>query len=119
MVLAVLTGWLDRRERQAIAYLMEENRVLRRQLGQRRLKFTDTDRRRLAVRGHRLGRQVLRQISTIVTPGTENVRYANCERALVLLIVHSLLIRVAPALNWFNESHALEVGLQGTSEKTL
>jgi putative transposase len=70
MVLAVFTGWLDRQERQAIAYLMEENRVLRRQLGQRRLKFTDTDRRRLAVRGHRLGRQVLRQISTIVTPDT-------------------------------------------------
>jgi putative transposase len=63
-VLAVFTGWLDRQERQAIAYLMEENRVLRRQLGQRRLTFTDTDRRRLAVRGHRLGRQVLCQIST-------------------------------------------------------
>jgi hypothetical protein len=29
LVLAVLTGWLDRRERQALAYLMEENRVLR------------------------------------------------------------------------------------------
>jgi putative transposase len=70
MVLAVFTGWLDRQERQAIAYLMEENRVLRRQLGQRRLKFTDTDRRRLAVRGNRLGRHVLRQISTIVTPDT-------------------------------------------------
>jgi hypothetical protein len=27
MVLAVFTGWLDRQERQAIAYLMEENRV--------------------------------------------------------------------------------------------
>jgi putative transposase len=69
-VLAVFTGWLGRQERQAIAYLMEEDRVLRRPLGQRRLKFTDTDRRRLAVRGHRLGRQVLRQISTIVTPDT-------------------------------------------------
>jgi hypothetical protein len=33
MVLSVLTGWLDRRERQAIAYLIEENRLLRRQLG--------------------------------------------------------------------------------------
>ena len=70
MVLAVLTGWLDRKERQALAYLMEENRVLRRQLGQQRLQFTDADRRRLAVRGHRLGRQVLRQIATIVTPDT-------------------------------------------------
>ena len=70
MVLAVLTGWLDRQERQAIAYLMEENRVLRRQLGQQRIQFTDADRRRLAVRGYRLGRQVLLQIATIVTPDT-------------------------------------------------
>ena len=70
MVLAVLTDWLDRQERQAIAYLMEENRVLRRQLGQQRIQFTDADRRRLAVRGYRLGRQVLLQIATIVTPDT-------------------------------------------------
>jgi putative transposase len=56
MLLGVLTGWLDRQERQALAYLIEENRILRRQLGQRHINFTDTDRRRLAVRGHRLGR---------------------------------------------------------------
>jgi len=49
---------------------MEENRVLRRQLGQQRIQFTDADRRRLAVRGYRLGRQVLLQIATIVTPDT-------------------------------------------------
>ena len=47
---------------QALEYLMEENRGLRRQLGKQRLQFSDTDRRRLAVRGHWLGRQVLRQI---------------------------------------------------------
>ena len=70
MVLAVLTGWLDRQERQAIAYLMEENRVLRRQLGEQRIRFTDADRRRLALRGYRLGRHVLLQIATIVTPDT-------------------------------------------------
>jgi hypothetical protein len=68
IVLAVLTGWLDRRERQAIAYLIEENRILRRPLGQQRLQFTNADRRRLAVRGHRLEGQVLRQIAIIVTP---------------------------------------------------
>ena len=33
MVLGVLTGWFERRERRAIAYLIEENRLLRRQLG--------------------------------------------------------------------------------------
>jgi len=41
MVLAALTGWSDRQERQSVAYLMEENRVLRRQLGRRRLQFDD------------------------------------------------------------------------------
>ena len=30
IVLTTLTGWLDRRERQAIAYLIEENRLMRR-----------------------------------------------------------------------------------------
>jgi hypothetical protein len=34
---AVLIGWLDCQERDAIAYLMEENRILRAQLRGRRL----------------------------------------------------------------------------------
>ena len=70
MLLLVLTSWLERREREAIAYLIEEHRLLRRQLGGRRLRFTDDERRRLAVRAHRLGRQALRDIATIVTPDT-------------------------------------------------
>jgi len=52
IVLGVLTGWLDRQEREAIAYLIEENRLLRRQLGGRRLGLTDEDRRRLAARAY-------------------------------------------------------------------
>ena len=70
MVLGVLTGWLDRREREAIAYLIEENRLLRRQLGTRRLRLTDDDRRRLAARAFRVGRAALREIATIATPDT-------------------------------------------------
>ena len=42
MVLSVFAGWLDRRERDAIAYLIEENRLLRRQLGSRRLRSRTT-----------------------------------------------------------------------------
>ena len=67
-VLSVLIGWLDCREREA-AYLIEENRLLRRQLGRRRLRLTDDDRRRLAARAHRLGRGFA-QIATIATPDT-------------------------------------------------
>jgi putative transposase len=66
----VLTGWLERREREALAYLIEENRLLRRQLGGRRLRLTEDDRRRLAARAYRLGRRRLREIATIVTPDT-------------------------------------------------
>src|SRR5215467_5852344 len=70
MVLGVLTGWLERREREAIAYLIEENRLLRRQLGTRRPRLTDDDRRRLAARAYRVGRAALREMATIATPDT-------------------------------------------------
>jgi hypothetical protein len=55
-----------------IAYLVEENRVLKEQLqsGGRRLRFTDNQRRRLAVKGRPLGLKASRQIATIVTPET-------------------------------------------------
>ena len=53
-----------------LAYLIEENRVLRRQLGGRRLRLTDDDRRKLAARAYRLGRRALREVATIVTPDT-------------------------------------------------
>jgi len=53
-----------------IGYLVAENRLLRRQLRGRRLCLTDDDRRRLAARAYRLGRQTLRKVATIVTPDT-------------------------------------------------
>ena len=70
LVLGVLTGRLDCREREAIAYLIEENRLLRRQLCGLRLRLTDNHRRRLAARAYRVGRATLQQIATIVTPDT-------------------------------------------------
>ena len=70
LLLLIITGWLDRQEREALAYLIEENRLLRRQLGARRVRLTDDDRRRLARRAYRVGRRALRGIATIVTPDT-------------------------------------------------
>lgn len=70
MLLLTVTTWLGRREREALAYLIEENRVLRRQVGGRRLRLTDQDKRKLAARAYRLGRQSLREVATIVTPDT-------------------------------------------------
>jgi hypothetical protein len=68
MLLIVLTGWLERREPEATTYLIEENRLLRRQLGNRRLRLTDDDRRRLAMRAYRVGRHGLRDLATIGDP---------------------------------------------------
>ena len=48
LMLTVLTGWLHCQERDVLQYLLEENRLLRRQLRGRRLQLTDSDRRRLA-----------------------------------------------------------------------
>src|SRR5439155_19015548 len=70
LLLVTLAGWVNRHQQQVIEYLVEENRVLREQLKGRRVRLTDDQRRRLAARGHRLGRRVLRQVARIVTPDT-------------------------------------------------
>jgi putative transposase len=70
LLLTLLTGWVDREQRNVLRYLLEENRVLRRQLRGRRLQLTGDDRRRPAVRAYRLGRGRLREIATVVTPDT-------------------------------------------------
>lgn len=56
-LLLVLVGWANRRQLEVLDYLKEENRVLREQLGGRRLRFTDDQRRRLARKGKVSGRR--------------------------------------------------------------
>ena len=63
-------GWVNRHQDDLIAYLREENRVLREHLGPRPIRLTDAQRRRLAVRGQKLGRRVVMQVAGIVTPDT-------------------------------------------------
>jgi len=65
-----VAGWLNQRQWQVIEYLVEENRILREHIGKRRFRFTDNQRRRLAAKAKRLGRKVLAQVATIVTPET-------------------------------------------------
>jgi putative transposase len=69
-VVIAVAGWMNQRQRDVIDYLREENCVLREQLGKRRLRFTDDHRRRLAVRGKKLGPKLLTEIVTLVTPAT-------------------------------------------------
>jgi hypothetical protein len=51
MLFAALFGWLEREQREVIAFLHEENRALKTQLTGRRLRLNDVQRRRLAVIG--------------------------------------------------------------------
>ena len=69
LVVAV-AGWINQQQRDVIDSLQEENRVLREQLGPGRLRFTDAQRRRLAAKAKSLGRRVLRDLHTLVTPET-------------------------------------------------
>jgi len=61
-VLIAVAGWMNQREYQIIDYLREENRVLREQLGQRRLRFNNDQRRRLAVKAKGLTRRLLEEL---------------------------------------------------------
>jgi transposase InsO family protein len=70
VLIAMVAGWVQRHQQQVIAYLSEENRVLKAQLGHRRLRFTDTERRRLAALAHPLGHKRLQEIATLATPAT-------------------------------------------------
>ena len=69
-VVVSLAGWMNHHQQQVVDYLMEENRVLREQIGNRRLRFTDDQRRRLAARAKKIGRKLLNEVATIVTPET-------------------------------------------------
>ena len=69
-LLLVLAGWVNRQQQDVIDYLREENRVLRAGLRGKRLKLSDDDRRRLAVKAQALGREVLAQIASVATPAT-------------------------------------------------
>jgi hypothetical protein len=66
----MFAGWVNRHQLDVIEYLQEENRVLKERLGGRRLRFTDIERRRLARKAKALGRKVLSELETLVTPDT-------------------------------------------------
>ncbi len=62
LFVAILAGWINEHQQAAIEYLREENRVLKEQLGGKRLRLTDDQRRRLAAKGKALGRKALKEI---------------------------------------------------------
>ena len=69
-VVISIAGWINQHQQHVIEHLVEENRVLREQIGNRRMRFNDNQRRRLAAKAKKLGRKLLGQVATIVTPET-------------------------------------------------
>jgi putative transposase len=70
LLVTILAGWMTEQQQQLIEHLRTENRVLKELHGKQRLLLTDHQRRRLAVAGKTLGRELLGEIGTLVTPDT-------------------------------------------------
>ncbi|MDA1264099.1 MAG: integrase core domain-containing protein [Planctomycetota bacterium] len=70
VLLLTISGFVHRHQAEVIAYLVEENRILKEQMKGRRVRLTDHQRRRLAAKAKVLGRRALNQVATIVTPDT-------------------------------------------------
>lgn len=69
-MMVALAGWINRHQQDVIDYLREEVRVLRELQGGKRLKFSDDQRRRLALKAKRLGLSGLKEVAAIVSPQT-------------------------------------------------
>ncbi len=69
-LMMLFAGWVNRHQPDVIESLQEESRVLRDQLGGKRLRFTDEQRRRLAVKAKAVGRKGLFELDILVTPDT-------------------------------------------------
>ena len=70
VLIAIIAGWINRRQQQVIDYLLEENRTLHAKLGGKRIRFTDSERRRLAALALPIGRKRLKSLATLATPDT-------------------------------------------------
>ena len=64
----VLAGWVNRHQQDVIDYLREENRVLREQLGGKRLRLNDDQRRRLAASAKKIEPTAAMTASTVKAP---------------------------------------------------
>ena len=74
MLVSMLAGWINRQQQEALEYLKEENKILRDELlkatGKKCIILNDSQRRRLAILGKKLGRKLLSQICSAFSPDT-------------------------------------------------
>ena len=114
MFLVLIAGWINQHQLAVIDYLKEENRILRELHGKRRLRFTNDQRCRLAAKGKALGRNVLREVATIVTPDTilswhreliarkyDGSASRGPGRPRVMTIIRELVVQMATENEWW------------------
>ena len=69
ILLITVSGWVNRRQQDVIAYLVEENRVLKEQSKGLKLRLTGDQRRRLAAKAKRLARQSSPNLDSRISSG--------------------------------------------------
>ena len=74
MLVAMMAGWINRQQQETLEYLEAENSILKKELlkatGRKRIILNDSQRRRLAILGRKLGRKLLGQICSAFSPDT-------------------------------------------------
>lgn len=85
---------LHEKQGAVIESLKEENRVLRDNLGDKPLVFTDAQRHRLARRGKAVGSRGLRELGCIVNPDTFLRYHSTCGN---MICVDVYCLRVVPS----------------------
>ncbi len=66
----MLAGWIHREQEAVVVYQKEEIRALREMLGGKPPRFTDAQRRRLALKARLLSHASLRELGSLVSPDT-------------------------------------------------
>lgn len=111
-----LAGVVNRHQQRVIEFVVDESDVLKGTLGEKRIRLDDDRRRRLAILGKALGRDLLDRFASIVTPETIlrwhrrlvalKWTYANGAenrrgRPRVMLAIENLVVKMAKEnANW-------------------
>ena len=70
LLILIIAGWFNRKLQAQLQFLNTQVQILLELQGRKRILLNGDQRRRLAVQGKTLGRKVLEQLTTIVTPDT-------------------------------------------------
>ena len=62
LLAVIFAGWANRHQQRVIKYLLEENRTYTQQIRKRKLRLTNAQRARMAVKGKAFGRKVLNEV---------------------------------------------------------